>query len=66
MSGYWNGLELEGLGFNLCVSPPRVVVSLILGNKGQVGDDFIVKDKSWTRMTRRRFQVVEQEEDLRD
>ena len=32
-----NGLELEGLGFNLCVAPPHVVVSLILGEKGQVG-----------------------------
>ena len=62
----WNGLESEGLGFNLCVAPPRVVVSLISGDKGQVGDDFIIKDKSQTRTTKRRFQVVEQEEDLRE
>ena len=31
-----------------------------------VGDDFVVKDKGWSRTTRRRIQVVEQEEDLRD
>ena len=29
-------------------------------------DDFVVKDKSWTRTRRRRIQVIEQEEDLRD
>ena len=29
-------------------------------------DDFVDKDKSQTRMTRRRIQVIEQEEDLRD
>ena len=73
MSGYWNGSESEGLGFNLCVAPPHIVMSLILGDKGwvrdwrlEVGDDFVVKDKSQTRTTRRRFQVVEQEEDLRE
>ena len=33
-----NGLESEGLGFNLCVALPHIVVSLILGDKGQVGD----------------------------
>ena len=38
MSGYRNGLELEGLGFNLCVALPGVVVSLISGDEGQVGD----------------------------
>ena len=37
MSRYWNGLESEGLGFNLCVAPPRVVVSLISRDKSQVG-----------------------------
>ena len=66
MSGYRNGSELEGLGFKLCVAPPRVVMSLISKYKVQVGDDFIVKDKSWTRTMRRRFQVVGQEEDLRE
>ena len=30
------------------------------------GDDFVIKDISQTRTTRRRIQVVEQEEDLRD
>ena len=30
------------------------------------GDDFIVKDRSQTNMTRREIEVVEQEEDLRD
>ena len=30
------------------------------------GDDFIVKDKGQTRTMRRKIQVVEQEEDLRD
>ena len=50
-------MELEGLGFNLCVALPCVVVSLILEDKGRIGvrDGFIVKDKSRTRMTRRRF-----------
>ena len=38
MSGYWNGSESEGLGFNLCVALPHVVVSLILADKGQVRD----------------------------
>ena len=73
MFGDWIWLESEGLGFNLCVVLPRIVVSLTSEDKGQVrdrrsevGDDFIVKDKSQTRTTRRRFQVVEQEEDLRD
>ena len=52
MSGYQNGSESEGLGFNLCVAPPRIVVSLILKDKGwvgdwrlEVGDDFVVKTK---------------------
>ena len=52
MSGYWDGLELEGLGFNLCVAPPRIVVSLISRDKSwvgdrrlEVGDDFVVKTK---------------------
>ena len=30
------------------------------------GDDFVIKDRSQTKMTRREIQVVEQEEDLRD
>ena len=38
MSGYQNGLESEGLGFNLYVAPPCVVVSLISGDKDRVGD----------------------------
>ena len=29
MSGYQKGSELEGLGFNLYVVPPHIVVSLI-------------------------------------
>ena len=52
MSGYWNGLESEGLGFNLCVAPPRVLVSLILRDRSrvrdqrsEVGDDFVVKSE---------------------
>ena len=52
MSGYWNGSESEGLGFNLCVVPPRVVVSLISRDGSQVGDrrlevgdDFVVKSE---------------------
>ena len=52
MSKCWNGSESEGLGFNLCVAPPRVVVSLILKDKGrvgdrrsEVGDDFVVRTK---------------------
>ena len=52
MSGYRNGSKSEGLGFNLCVAPPHVVVSLISRDKGQVGDqrsevggDFVIKTK---------------------
>ena len=33
-----NGSESEGLGFNLCVAPSRVVVSLISKDRGRVGD----------------------------
>ena len=73
MSRIRMGWRLEGLGFNLCVALPHVVMSLILGDKGwvrdqrsEVRDDFVIKDKSQTRMTRRRFQVIEQEEDLRE
>ena len=41
------------------------------GRWGQIGgqrfgDDFVVKDKSQTKMMRKKIQVVEQEEDLRD
>ena len=41
------------------------------GRWGWIGDwrfggDFVVKDRSQTKMTRREIQVVEQEEDLRD
>ena len=32
----------------------------------RIGDDFVVKDRSQTRVTRKEIQVVEQEEDLRD
>ena len=45
MSGYRSGSESEGLGFILCVVPPCVVMSLIARDKGQVGDDFVVKTK---------------------
>ena len=52
MSGYRNGSELEGLGFNLCVAPPHVVVSLISRDRSWVRDqrsevrgDFVVKTK---------------------
>ena len=55
-----------GTWLNLCVVLPCIVVSLILGDKDRVRDDFIVKDRGWTRTTRRRIQVVEQEEDLRE
>ena len=49
----------------------RVVVSLISDDEGQIGDqrfgdDFIVKDRSQTKVTRKEIQVVEQEGDLRD
>ena len=37
-------LELEGLGFNLCVAPPHIVVSLILEIRDRrVGVDLVVK-----------------------
>ena len=52
MSRDWDGSELEGLGFNLCVVLPCVVVSLISRDRGQVGDreseaggDFVMKTK---------------------
>ena len=64
----WKGLELEGLGFNLCVALSHIVMSLISEGQDQrleIGDDFIDEDKSQIRMTRG-FQVVEQEEDLSD
>ena len=45
-------MELEGLGFNLCVVPPRVVVSLISedrdgvgGRRSEIGDDFVVRQR---------------------
>ena len=60
-----NGSELEGHGFDWCVVPPHVVVSLISEDRGHVGDDFVIIDKSWTRMTKSKIQVVEQEKDLR-
>ena len=46
-------------------------MSLISEGEGRIGDrifgdDFVVKDRSQTKMTRREIQVVEQEEDLRD
>ena len=48
-----NGSELEGLGFNLCVALPRIVVSLISedrdrvgGQRSEIGDDFVVRQKS--------------------
>ena len=63
-------MELEGLGFNLCVAPPHVVVSLISEDEGWIGDwrfgdDFVVKDRSQTKVTGREIQVVEQEEDFK-
>ena len=44
MSGDQKGLESEGLGFNLCVTPSHVIMSLILeiGDQG-VGVDLVVK-----------------------
>ena len=49
-SGYRNGSESEGLGFNLCVVPPGIIVSLILrvkswvrDRRSEVGDDFVVR-----------------------
>ena len=34
---HYNRSELEGLGFNLCVAPPHVVVSLISEDRDGVG-----------------------------
>ena len=45
MSRYRSGSESEGLGFNLCLAPPHIVMSLILRDKGQVRDDFVIKTK---------------------
>ena len=44
MSRDWKGSELEGLGFNLCVVPSCIIVSLI----SEIGDqkvrvDLVVK-----------------------
>ena len=72
MSGYRNGSESEGLGFNLCVAPPRIVASLIsrdrsrIGDRrSEVGDDFVVKTKS-DKDNKKGIQVMEPEEDLRE
>ena len=45
-------------------------MSLISEDKGQIGDwsfgdDFVVKDRSQTKLTRRETQVLEQEEDFK-
>ena len=77
MSGYRNGSESEGLGFNLCVAPSRVIVSLILKDRGriggrigdrrlEVGDDFIVMTRVGQGQQGKFSKVVEQEEDLRE
>ena len=49
-----NGSESEGLGFNLCVAPSRVIVSLITKDRGQIGGQRCLRrnDKSRTRTTR--------------
>ena len=78
---YWSrvksgclGLEWVGVGgtwlqLMCCAVSCRCVPNF--GRWGWIGDwrfgdDFIVKDRSQTNMTRREIEVVEQEEDLRD
>ena len=68
-----NGSESEGLGFNLCVAPSRVIVSLISKDRGQigdwrseVGDDFVVMTRVGQGRQGKFSKVVEQEEDLRE
>ena len=34
--------------------------------RSEIGDDFVIKNRSQTKVTRREIQVIEQEEDLRD
>ena len=52
MSGYQNGSESEGLGFNLCVAPSRVVVSLISKDRGRIGDRRLEVGDDFVIMTR--------------
>ena len=52
MSGYRNGSESEGLGFNLCVAPSRVVVSLISKDRGRIGDRRLEVRDDFVVMTR--------------
>ena len=68
-----NGSESEGLGFNLCVAPSRVILSLILKDRGriedwrsEVGDDFIIMTRVGQGRQGKFSKVVEQEEDLRE
>ena len=70
MSGYQNGSESKGLGFNLCVVPSRVVVSLISKDRDWIGDwrlgvggDFVVMTRVGQGRQGRFSKVVEQEED---
>ena len=66
-SRYQNGSESEGLGFNLCVAPSHVVVSLISKDRGQIGDDFVVMTRVGQGRQGKFFpKIVEQEEDLRE
>ena len=66
-----NGSESEGLGFNLCVAPSCVIVSLISEDRvgSEIGDSemtSLLRTEVRQRVTRKEIQVVEQEEDLRD
>ena len=55
----------------ICLQEFQSPYTLISEDGGRIrdwrfGDDFVVKDRSQTKVTRREIQVVEQEEDLRD
>ena len=65
----WVGVRRTWLQFMCCAASCRCVPNF--GRWGWIGDwrfgdDFIVKDRSRTKMTRREIQIVEQEGDLRD
>ena len=67
----WGWVRVGGTWLQLmcCAVSHRLVPNF--GRWGQIGDqrfgdDFIVKDRSQTKVTRKEIQVVEQEEDLRD
>ena len=70
MIGNQKGFRVGGTWLQLmcCAVSRRHVLNFErqgLGRRSEVGDDFVVRQKS-DKMTGKRFQVVEQEKDLRE